>query len=631
MKTIIFFGVIVAGLVMSACSDFLEVEPKDRLSAASLLSSDEGIEAYMASMYDRLPIEDFRFDYREGFNFGGNTGGMISANTTPDVIHSEWGDHAGEPNRFNYWEAGYRYIRDINNLKDAIPVMKPSNPATRVMIRGEAHLFMAYTYFQLAKRYGGVSLIKELQQFDGDYEKIKVPRSTEKETWNYVLAECDSAAALLPSDNGRRGTKWVALALKSRAALFAASVAKFWPDAALTGEAVTKKLVGGMDASDAQHYYEECIEACQEIIGSGKFDLYKPAPASQQEASENYRKIFADARSTAPEIIFSKGYFYPGVGHSMGSWHEPNQLSREYGGRACVTLELVDTYENIDGAGNGSGNADAKISTRVDGNEDYFGFDNAANFKKFDTPYEIFDGKDPRLYATVILPGTSWKGTTITIQGGIVRADGSRIFLGNDPYEFGGQTYYGKGDASESKYSGWVQSRSNGTITGFLLKKYMNNGDDQNRSQVTTEYPDFRYAEILLNYAEALVESGLAAPGGIIDGKEALNKTRHRAGFTDDLDLTVDNVQRERRIEMAVEYTRPWDLVRRREFHTIFTGSYNRHALVPMLDFTVSPPKYIFVRYAIPEPGGSKKFETKVYYRPIPGIEGNSVVQNPNY
>jgi L-lactate utilization protein LutC len=57
--------------------------------------------------------------------------------------------------------------------------------------------FASYAYFALAKRYGGVPLITAVQKYDGDVEALKVPRSTEKETWDFVLKECDIAIANL--------------------------------------------------------------------------------------------------------------------------------------------------------------------------------------------------------------------------------------------------------------------------------------------------------------------------------------------------------------------------------------------------------------------------------------------------
>lgn len=632
MRRIIFFAIAGLAFTFSSCSDFLDVDPKDRITGSALFDSDEGINSYMASLYGNLPIEDFRFFFgEEGFNFSGNSGGLLNATSTKDAIHSEWGAHFGETQHFRYWDAAYTYIRNINDLMNDIPIMKPSNPDMLVSIKGEAHFMKAYTYYQLAKRYGGVPIIHQTQAYNPDFNQLKVPRSTEVETWKYMLSQCDSAAIYLPDVNGKRATKWAALALKSRAALHAASIGKFWNKAPFVGEAVEKKLVGGMTEDDVKFFYQECINASGKIMESGRFELYKPEPESPKDATLNYYQIFADAGSASSEIIFSKAYCFPGVAHSMGTWHQPNQVSKQYGGRACLTLDLVEAYEKMDDNGIGSGHdVTTKLDTRTNGNENYNGFDVAANFKKYDDVQAVFAGRDPRLYATVLLPGDVWKKVKIVIQGGLVRTDGSVIWKSNDEYDFNGVKYYGKGASSDAGYSGWVQKLSNGTITGFLLKKYLTEGDDQIQNQVTTTYPDLRYAEILLNYAEAVVESGLPSLN-IMDAKTALNKTRHRAGFKNDLELTPENVQAERRVEMAVENTTVWDYQRRREFHLIFDGTYQRSALVPMLDFTVNPAKYIFVREIMAEPGGAKRIDPRAYYRPIPGLASNSLVQNPLY
>ena len=215
--------------------------------------------------------------------------------------------------------------------------MKPSNPATIDQVTGEYYFMMAYTYFALARRYGGVPLITEVQEFNGDYDAVKVPRSTEVATWKFILEMCDKAAASLPdATTQERANKWTAYALKSRAALYAASVGKFWDrnGAMLTGEAVTEKLVGGFTDADVKFFYEECIKASAEVIRSGKFSLYGENPASLDEAAQNYHKIFVEGKGIS-EVIFLRDYVYPGIAHNMGKWHEPNQLAVEYGGRCC--------------------------------------------------------------------------------------------------------------------------------------------------------------------------------------------------------------------------------------------------------------------------------------------------------
>ena len=134
----------------ASCADFLEVEPKDRVTGNALLSSDGGINAYMAGHYYNLPIEDFRYDFTGGgYNVGRCDGGKTNMMSGPEAVHSEWGDVASQTDRFGNWEALYKYIRGFNELKANIPLMKPSNPATIDQVTGEYYFMMAYTYFCL--------------------------------------------------------------------------------------------------------------------------------------------------------------------------------------------------------------------------------------------------------------------------------------------------------------------------------------------------------------------------------------------------------------------------------------------------------------------------------------------------
>ncbi|MEG2061508.1 MAG: RagB/SusD family nutrient uptake outer membrane protein [Alistipes sp.] len=624
------FGVL--ALAMTGCADFLDVDIKDRIKGEDLLTSDGGIKAYMAGHYFNLPIEDFRYDFCSKFQVGRVDGGKTNMMSGPEATHSEWGDHIGETNRYENWEQIYGYIRGYNELKSVIPQMKPSNSATIDQVTGEYYFMMAYAYLALAKRYGGVPLIRELQEWNGDYEALKIPRSTEVSTWKFVLEMCDKAVEKLPNVSTQdRANKWTAYALKSRAALFAASVGKFWNAAPIEGEAVTKKLVGGFTDADVRFFYDECIKASAEVIKCGKFALYGENPATPQEAAENFHKIFVEGNGIS-EVIFLRNYYYPGVSHNMGKWHEPNQLSKEYGARLNPALDLVESYAVMDPTTRAA-TYDVKIATTNNGQEDYSqnGFVKEVDYRRYDNVKDIFANRDPRLYATVLLPGEEWGGVNIVIQGGIVKQDGGVIFKQNTPYEFNGKTYYGKGGESEYVIDGWPNNRGNGTRTGFLLKKYLTGSNDQIWDRIITPFADLRYAEVLLNYAEAVVESGLSDAPGILTAKDALNKIHHRAAFKDDLDLTSANVRRERKAEFALDYASVWDYYRRRELHVIFDNHHKRSGLVPMLDFRTGEQKYIFARLDI-EPGDNAKyFAPHAYYRPIPGVGGNSLIQNPNY
>jgi hypothetical protein len=509
-------------------------------------------------------------------------------------------------------------------------------------------------YFGLVKRYGGVPIITEaLEYLPGtDNANLYIPRSTEKETWDFILAECDLAIANLPetvtsTDGMYRATKWAALALKSRAALHAASIAKYWDKAPLTGEAVDKKLVGGMTVSDANAYYQVCLDASKAIIdGSGK-SLYKSNPSSASDAAKNYQEIFQNPTNgeVKNEIIFSKSYIdgtTTGLqGHCYDVHFNPSQTGTGYlaYGRFSPSLNLVDVYEDYTDDGTGSS---VKIVTRTDGNENYTvadptKLDLSFPFKKYDNLIDPFLNKDARLMASIILPGANWKNVPIIIQGGLIKSDGTKlIYTEASAQGLDGKTYYTYGASATGSYSGFRGlgnfDNANFTCSGFSLKKFLTEGKNAQgvRWSSTTDFIDFRLSEIYLNYAESAIESGKGDAGL---AKTFLNQIRKRAGHKDEIPATIENILKERRVEFAFEGPRYWDLVRRRDYHTIFSAGTRRQALVPILDLREATPKYIFVRANnyYDEKANGVVFQPMSYYKGIPGIGTNKLIQNPQY
>lgn len=620
--------ILAAGLSLAGCKRVLDLQPTDKLTADAIFGDPQGVKVYMANLYFQLPIEDFAF-FRQGFNQNGgdpNNGGFSAAMETDEAVHTEFGDFVGDGD-FHWWDQGYKLIRDVNLLIDYIPTLN-IREEEKAALTGESAFIKAFAYFALAKRYGGVSLMKKSQVFDGDPEKLKVPRSTEKETWDYVLELCDQAIDNLGTTKSRRASKWTALALKARAALHAASLAKFGNRITLTGDAVTQKLVG-LDAGDANGYYKAAIDAAHELITNGGYALYRPNPANPAEAAENYRLLFQNPNEATSEAIMIKGFTLPGnnQGHNYDIWYQPAQAANgwPHPGRMNPTLDLVDVYESYTNPGQS-----APVVTRVDGNTtDYNGFNSSTNYIQFNNPNEIFKDKDARLWGTAILPGTVWKNTPIIIQAGYVKPDGNAVIRTKDQITVGANTYYTYGAPDVTMYSGFDTYGGNNTRSGFSFKKFMNQNNPivPGWNQSTTDWIEFRYAEVLLIYAEAVAESG---QGDAALAAKCINDLRKRAGHTTDITLTPENVQRERRVELAFENKRYWDLIRRREFHTEFNNRF-MHSLLPLQDLRALPAtKYIFVRVNVPNTN-PKTFQPKSYYRYIPGIGSNGLVQNPQY
>lgn len=647
---------------LSGCNAFLELEPLDKVSPDQLLETEGGVKALLANIYTMIPMEDFNYRPNAGFNQRGYDGVNETTNLaflTDEATRSDGGVGIGYEG-FNYWP--YGDIRQVNIFMQNVEKAKEAGTisvADADRMTGEAHFARAYMYYGLVKRYGGVPLIDKVQDDDyanGGPDAVAVPRSTELDTWKFVLNECTLAAATLPDATSGsdlyRVTKWAAYALKSRVALHAASVAKYWNLAPLAGEAVTQKLVGGMTSADADAFYKECIEASKFLIENSGKSLYKPAPATVKEAASNFQALFLNDQNE--EIIFSKAYLNgttnTNQGHSYAQFNilpQVNPGALKYG-RFNPMLEIVDLFEDYTDDGTGKS---AKIVTRTDGNEDAYiaNFHNMNNasvvntlmsvpFVKYNDLYEPFANKDARLLASMVVPGSSYAGTEIIIQGGFIKDNNSYVAYSNESTQKNGTTYYALGAEGETMFSGFNNVNSgedaNWTATGFGVRKYMPEGESMSpdRLSSTTSYIDMRLAEVYLNYAEAVVENG-SGFGNKELAENYLNALRRRAGHTDRISLTLESVLKERRVEMAFEGKRFWDMNRRREFHTEFSNNRIRKALVPMLDLRGAEPKYVFARvnYFGDETRGGHTFQNINYYRGIPNIATNGLVQNPGH
>jgi len=194
LKNILYAALLM--LIPVGCEDVLDIEPTDKLSAEQLFADPGGVKVYMANLYFQMPVEDFTYFPRNNndgnrtvFRYNGsnpNNGGFAQVMHTDNAMHSEFGTGIN-PND-QWFEQSYKLIRDVNSLIDIVPDLDIF-PEEKQELKAEASFIRAYTYFALAKRYGGVPLILSKQEYTSDVEALQVPRSTEKETWDFVIAE----------------------------------------------------------------------------------------------------------------------------------------------------------------------------------------------------------------------------------------------------------------------------------------------------------------------------------------------------------------------------------------------------------------------------------------------------------
>lgn len=652
MKKIIYVVSLFLSLtIFPSCENmFDDIEPLDKVSDADLFATSKGLNTLLANIYYNIPIEDFNYRFNSGFNRRGWQGGMGDVSVVEfftDNAGRSSGTSVGPNNGAGYWP--YSDIRTVNLFLENLEIVKENGVISEDeynRLKSEAHFARAYMYFGLVKRKGGVPIITETldKYYDGgESAGLYIPRSTEEQTWDFVLEECDKAAQYLPEslttqEGQYRASKYAALALKSRVALHAASLAKYWNKAPLpsSSEAVSEKLVG-LSSSSADKYYQACISASESIINSGQFSLYMPNPISAEEAMQNYQQLFQTTNTT--EFIFGKVYAGETLGssHNFDNFYSPHQAATGFhkDTRYSVMLDLVDIYEDLNSNGES-----APVKTRTDGVENY-NVNDPSNinvnlpFTKYEDPTEIFAQKDPRFHATVLYHGSEFRNVQMVIQAGLIDQDGEVHAYSNDSFVGkDGNTYWSLGAQSGSQASGFFgmdnSDNTNYCTSGFSVRKFLTPGAapaSKENGSSTVPWIDFRLAEIYLNYAEAVVESGKGDPA---KAKQYLNDIRHRAALPGNIDLTLQNVKKERRVELALENHRMWDLVRWREFHTVFENQNKRHALLPILDLREASPKYIFVRanWVEDEKSGGHSFQVSNYYQGIPNTNINNLIPN---
>lgn len=591
MKNKIIIAFFSIAVLLSGCiKDTLDRKPLNLISDADIWVSTTMIDIYMAALYDNIQIGFTGQNYQSVF-----TDEAATVLQGAPVLQRNY----GVINRFlNITQ--YLWIRRTNYFLDKIQAA--TIPADQIkQYTAECRFIRAYYYFDLVKKYGGMPIIEQVQDFTGDnLDELKVFRNTEDEVYTFILKELDAAIADLPESwdakNANRATKTVAQALKSRAMLYAGSIAKY-------GSMQLNGLIG-IPASKATMYFSESLKASNAVMQSNKYSLYEKAYNAATKTGDpvkNYTDIFLDKNNS--EIIFQRAYVVPDKPHSFDFENTPIAYIASSGSAICPLLELVESYEYVDGTGG---------ILNVDGRE-------------FDSPDDLFKNKDPRFAASIFRSGSPFIGRPIQMWAGVYDTDG-RLYQTPD------QKFPKDPNVLQVGLDG-PHSRTRYTKTGFYIRKYINQNQIVGAASLSDQsYIDIRYAEILLNYTEAALELGTNLP----DALTAINLVRNRAGIKTLAagELTIDRLRNERKVELAFEDKRFWDMKRWRIAKSLFNNSF-MHGLYPYLRYTGTGYKYIFKKItgAPLDEGLTRTFEEKDYYSNLSGyISTNSnIINNPGW
>lgn len=537
------------GIVLPSCEDFLEQVPKDEIpSIEQVFERRKYSEEFLANIYSYIKENAHRTVSIPWDGLSDDMDVTPQRNVHEQVNKGNW-NPSNTPNQWNWYPSYYAGIRAatyfIQHIGSNTELLSTaSGPRFIVQYTGEARFLRAYFYYCLLRQYGPFIIIgdevisPELNRTDAEMNKA---RSSYSECVEYIINELETAKSELPYYNFSdeqpdtewgRATKLMCMAVKSRVLLLAASPQFNERGSYLYSSFKNKdgkQLVNlTYDAEKWKLAAEAALDVIKYAESSGKVGLYR---SPENDPYLNCRDVFLEPWNK--EIIFCK---YSSDFNS----YERSCISRVSGGYQAtgITQQLVDEFETKDG-----------LSIEDDPNYKEEGFSTMPMVihpkgtigPAESLPSGIFNmwvNREARFYLNVLFHGRYIiNHTDRTVQH-------SFFYTGNS------------GKANTWDY----------TTTGYVSYKNVHPDVIPVQSKYTTRpFVVMRYAEFLLNFAEALNEYG--NPTLQLEGKDAywaINQIRNRAGLPDlASNLTKaqmrERIRHERRVELCMEYSRYFD------------------------------------------------------------------------
>ena len=599
------------GAISTACnSDFLELQPPNILLDDQVWNDTKLVTGVLSNYYDRLPAHTTL------------TGGWADFAAYDEAMWSGYSGNDGLNNLVSYnfdrwflWN--YDLIRDINLSISKLNTISELPEDQKTQFLSELRFIRAFVYFEHVKRMGGVPIITEelIYDFGGDPAYLQFPRNTEAEVYDFIISEMEAIAPTIGNGVSKtRANRFTALAVVSRAALYAGSLAKY--NSEMSSPISLPGGVVGIDQSKASGYYTKSLEASRTILAEGGYNLYNANP----DLGENFYEAII-SKNGNPEVIWAQDFLLAADKRHGFTYDNVARSAREDNlGSSAITpgLNLVEEYQYLDGS-------PGVLRTRTPDGSDYIYYDEVE---------DIFEGKDARLYGTIIYPGANFRGQEIFMQAGVMVWNGSSY---NQIESDGLATEYTDGGILVAP-AGPHRSIQEVSNTGFYLRKYVDNAVGSSTRGIRSEvwWVRFRLGEIYLNAAEAAFELGQPEAAGYI------NTLRERAGFGANSlsSLTMDDIIHERKVELAFEDHVVWDYKRWRIAHIKWSGNPNNpesmiYSLYPYRVVRPGDPrdgKFVFVKSVAPRFRAPRFFQMGNYYSLIAQyvIDANpKIVRNP--
>ncbi|WP_337384132.1 RagB/SusD family nutrient uptake outer membrane protein [Prevotella sp.] len=461
------------------------------------------------------------------------------------------------------WSESYKNLYNIHIGMEKIASSGALNEQIKSQLLAECYFFRAWVYFDMEKFWGTVPYVDHALSLN---ENTYLPQTKRETLFDNMLADLDKSIELFGKMNGTPEIGMVninvAKAFKSRVALYAANAASASTKGLFTDDAAGLFKF----EKNAQHYYQIAYDAAKDLIG--KYDL-----------EPNYEDLFtSETAHTSVESIWpvmfkenQRGGFNPTEKNGPDGAYYGNSdkktLSWDMRSGLFPTQDLVDCYLQKDEADGKwkhwwetkqAQDLNIAVTTDKDGNKQYSG--SGDNYRK------MFENRDQRFYATVTYDGAYMGPVNNPIYQIQTWIDKTTM---NDQRTLKYSALHTGYRSQENLSTAPVNRASCQTITGYYSRKYshfdqFNDDGSLKKTQRTTCYFNIRYAEVLLNLAEAAVNLDKSA-----EAIAQINKIRERAGMSaydgaTDKQSVYDEVKVERRLEFAFENPgfRYFDLLR---------------------------------------------------------------------
>lgn len=463
---------------MTSC-ELTEV-PKATATEEDIFGTESGLKTYSYSFYNNITSSSDAYKGDAMADYG-------AVNSLNSFLQD--GAYSAETSSGWSWTA----LRNINHFIEKCNA-SPLPESVKNNYLGIAKFFRAWFYYDKVTRFGDVPWIEKPLAVD-DNDQLFGKRDSRTVVMDKIMEDLDFAYQHIQatSSDGTLVTKWTALGLKSRIALFEGTFRKYHTDLGL--------------ASSANTFLNQAASAAEEVMNKGPHRLN-----TAQGTASSQRQLFISEAPVTTEVMLAIAFSKDLAVMNDANWW---WTSATYGPRYSLVRPFINTILNIDGTS----------------------YTNRANFETQEF-YEECQNRDLRLAQLIRTPGYKRNGVSA-------------------PPNFASYTYTGY---QPIKYT--------------LDDSYYDNGGYN-----TNAIPLMRYAEVLLNYAEAKAELGTLT---VEDWTKTIGALRARAGVTGGLNQlptqidsylqktffpTINNpilleVRRERQVELALEGFRFNDLKR---------------------------------------------------------------------